>query len=72
MRSTRFQSFYHRHLFEIVKQRYGDRLNNKELDEVRKSMLPLIEAAEQLRLVKLDPSEEPSSVFAPYRGVDQT
>ena len=56
------------HLFDMVKSRYGDRLSPEELAEVRKGVKALAEAAEALRAVKLDPGEEPLSVFTPYRG----
>ena len=56
------------HLFDMVKSRYGDRLSPEELAEVRKGVKALSEAAEALRAVKLDPGEEPLSVFTPYRG----
>lgn len=55
-------------MFDMVKSRYGDRLSPEEVDEVRKGVRALAEAAEALRAVKLDPSEEPLSVFTPYRG----
>ena len=53
------------HLFDMVKSRYGDRLSPEELEEVRKGVTALAEAPEALRAVKLDPGEEPLSVFTP-------
>ncbi len=57
-------------LFGIVRERYGDRLNDDELEEVRKGVDALAEAAESLRKVKLENGDEPFSVFTPYRGED--
>ncbi len=57
-------------LFGIVRERYGDRLNDDELEEVRKGVDALAEAAESLREVKLENGDEPFSVFTPYRGED--
>ncbi len=53
--------------FEMLKQRYGDRLNPQELDEVRAEVESLVKAAEALRSVKLDSGDEPLSPFVPYR-----
>ena len=56
------------HLFNIIKERYGDRLSEEELTEVRKGVERMVEAAEKLRAVKLENSDEPFFVFRPYRG----
>ena len=55
-------------LFGIVSERYGDRLKDDELEEVRKGVDALVEAAESLRAVKLENGDEPFSTFSPYRG----
>ena len=55
-------------LFEMVKARYGDRLSTEELEEVHKGVTVIVETANVLRLVKLTNSDEPFSVFKPYRG----
>ncbi len=57
-------------LFGMVRGRYGDRLNDDELEEVRKGVDALVEAAESLRAVKLENGDEPFSVFTPHRGED--
>ena len=54
-------------LFDMVKQRYGDRLTPEQLNEVRKGVAATVEAAEALRSVKLGNGNEPFSVFVPYR-----
>lgn len=55
------------HLFEMVKDRYGDRLSAEELEEVRKGVEGIAKAAKALRGVKLENSDEPFSIFKPYR-----
>ena len=54
-------------LFNMVRDRYGDRLDPEELEGVRKGVEAVVEAAEALRSVKLENSDEPFSVFKPYR-----
>jgi hypothetical protein len=54
-------------LFEMVKYRYGDRLNAKELEEVRKGVEGIAKAAKTLRSVKLKNGDEPYSIFKPYK-----
>ncbi len=55
-------------LFSIVADRYGDRLNPDQLEEVRKGVEGAMELARALRGVRLDNSVEPYSTFSPYRG----
>ena len=55
-------------LFGIVSDRYGDRLNEDQLEEVRKAVDAAMELAMELRAVELDNSVEPYSTFKPYRG----
>ncbi|MEE8354292.1 MAG: hypothetical protein V3S09_00560 [Candidatus Bathyarchaeia archaeon] len=57
-------------LFEMVRNRYEDRLSAKELEEVRKGVDGIVEAAESLRSVKLGNGTEPFSIFKPYRKGD--
>ena len=54
-------------LFEMVRDRYGDRLSAEELEEVRKGVEGIAEAAEALRSVKLGNGTEPFSIFKPYK-----
>ena len=56
------------HLFNIVKERYGERLSEEELAEVRKGVDRIVEAAEKLREIRLENGDEPFFVFRPYRG----
>ena len=55
-------------LFQMVKSRYGDRLDAGQLDEVRQGVDAIVEAAKALRSVKLGNGDEPMSVFTPYLG----
>lgn len=55
-------------LFQMVKSRYGDRLDADQLDGVREGVDAIVEAAQALRSVKLEGGDEPMSVFTPYRG----
>ena len=54
-------------LFQMVKDRYGDRLTADELEEVRKGVEGIVEAAKALRSVKLGNGTEPFSIFKPYK-----
>lgn len=56
------------YLFSIIKERYGDRLSEDELAEVKKGVDRIVEAAEKLREVRLENGDEPFFVFRPYRG----
>jgi hypothetical protein len=55
-------------LFEIVRQRYGDRLTPEQLDDVRKIVKAQVEAARALRAKRLTNADEPMQPFAPYRA----
>lgn len=55
-------------LFEIVRQRYGDRLAPSLMDEVRKIVQAQVEAARALRAMRLTNADEPMQPFVPYRA----
>ncbi len=55
-------------LFEIVRQRYGDRLTPEQLDGVRKIVQAQLEAGRALRAMRLTNADEPMQPFAPYRA----
>lgn len=57
-------------LFEIVKSRYGDRLTDEQLKEVRKGVDGVEDLAQELRKVRLSNAVEPYATFQPYRGAD--
>jgi hypothetical protein len=56
--------------FNIVEGLYGDRLDREQLEEVRNGVETIVKASRALASVKLENSDEPFSVFAPYRGED--
>lgn len=57
-------------LYSLVKALCGDRLSEKELEEVRLGVETIVENAYALRAVKLENSDEPSMLFKPYRKSD--
>jgi hypothetical protein len=54
-------------LFDMLKRRYGERLNPEELEEVKKGVENIQQAADKLRAVNLQNSDEPPALFVPYR-----
>ncbi|MGD2200282.1 MAG: hypothetical protein PVJ38_01455 [Candidatus Bathyarchaeota archaeon] len=54
-------------LFELVRDRYGSRLTQEELEAVREKVKRIVETAMTLRSVKLQNSDEPFSVFKPHK-----
>jgi len=54
-------------LFKLVQARYGSRLSATELEEVRKGVEAMVEAAEAMRSVKLANGDEPDFTFKPHR-----
>jgi Asp-tRNA(Asn)/Glu-tRNA(Gln) amidotransferase C subunit len=55
------------HIFKRVKELYGDKLTDEQLAAIEASLDPMISVLEQLRSVPLENSDEPYSVFKPYR-----
>ena len=54
-------------LFSLVKEKYGDKITDEELDEVKKAVERIVETSMELRKMELDNWDEPFSVFKPYR-----
>ena len=54
-------------LFDLLKKRYGERLSPEELEEVKNGVENIQQAADKLRAVKLENSDEPFALFVPYR-----
>jgi hypothetical protein len=54
-------------LFNLVKEKYGDKIAPDELEEVRKAVERIVETSTELREVELCNWDEPFSVFKPYR-----
>ena len=57
-------------LVEMLKGRYGDRLDDEQLAELRKAVEASSEHARQIRAVPLRNGDEPAFVFRPFRGDD--
>ena len=57
-------------LVELLKGRYGDRLTDEQLAELRKAVEAASERAVQMRTVPLGNGDEPAFVFRPFRGED--
>ena len=54
----------------LVKQRFGHRLNPAEWEEVEEAVTGIHKMVESLRAVKIDTSNEPFVMFTPYRKED--
>jgi hypothetical protein len=52
---------------ELVRQRYGQWLDDEALEQVRVAIESVVELAEELRSATLNLSHEPLSAFVPYR-----
>lgn len=59
-------------LFQMILDRYGDRLTSQETDEVRKIVRRIADTAGELRSVQLGNSDEPMALFQPYSGEDES
>lgn len=57
-------------LVELLKARYGDRLTDEQLAELRKAVEESTDHARQMRSVPLGNGDEPAFVFEPFRGDD--
>ncbi len=51
----------------LVKERYGERLKEEQLEHVENSLKRVLDAGKALREVPLENSDEPYNVFRPYR-----
>ena len=54
-------------MMAVIRQRYGDRLDDHELEEVGEAAKAIVQAAEDMRAVRLEHGDSPFSV-PPYRG----
>jgi hypothetical protein len=54
-------------IFERVKALYGDRLDDEQLAAIEASLDPMIKVLEEIRKTPLLNSDEPYTVFKPYR-----
>ena len=58
-------------MFQIIKDRYGNRLTPEELEEVKKGVERVVELGEELRAFKLGNGDQPYPSFEPYRGTEE-
>jgi hypothetical protein len=54
-------------LSNLIYDSYGSRLNEKEREEIRKSVEQTIENSVKLHKIKLENGDEPFSIFVPFR-----
>jgi hypothetical protein len=55
-------------LFTLVQSRYGERLTEDQIAELREQVASLVARARPLRAVRLKNSDEPAQPFAPFRA----
>ena len=53
--------------FELVRGLHANEMSAQELEELRRAVADAVKAAEALRSVKLETTDEPRSLFVPYR-----
>jgi hypothetical protein len=53
-------------LFTLIKTRFGDRVTPEELEEIRKGLTAILDAAKDMRAVKLENGDEPHQFFKPH------
>ena len=56
---------------ELVRNLHAARISAQELEEVRNTVVEAVKAAEALRSVELEGTDEPLSVFVPYRKEEE-
>ena len=54
-------------IMSVIRQRYGDRLNEHELEEVGEAAKAIVQASDDMRAVALEHGDSPFSV-PPYRN----
>jgi hypothetical protein len=55
-------------MLELVRERYGSRLDADQLAGVRTSIEAIVQASRALRAVRLTNADEPAQPFAAYRA----
>jgi hypothetical protein len=53
---------------QLIKHRFGVRLDESQLEEVKEKIKDIIEASCELRDISLSNFDEPYSIFKPYTG----
>jgi hypothetical protein len=52
-------------LFTLIQTRYGDRVTPDELEEIKKSLIAILDGATVMRAIKLENGDEPHQFFKP-------
>ena len=55
-------------LVALIRDRYGARLTEAQLDDVRRGVESVVNGARALRAVRLGNADEPMQAFAPFRA----
>jgi hypothetical protein len=55
-------------LLRLIRQRYGERLTDAQLDGVRRALETLVEQVTALRRAPLTNADEPLTRFSPFRA----
>ncbi len=53
---------------KLIMDRYGDRLSEEEKEELKQQLEANLDGARSIRAVALLNSDEPFTIFKPYRG----
>ena len=53
--------------FELVRGLHANEMSSEKLEELRRAVADAVKAAKTLRSVKLETTDEPRSLFVPYR-----
>jgi hypothetical protein len=54
-------------LFNLISEKYSDRLDDKQKENLRELVTNVARNAEAMKSVKLENGAEPFTVFTPYR-----
>jgi hypothetical protein len=52
-------------LFNLIKNKYQQRLDDKQLEKVKEKISEIVGASEKLRAIALKNSDEPKFIFTP-------
>jgi len=52
-------------LFALIQTRYGDRVTQEELEEIRKGLSSILDGAAEMRAIVLKNGDEPHQYFKP-------
>jgi hypothetical protein len=67
MTSSEDKDFESEILFNLIKENYGCRLNEEQLENIKNNVKKIVQTSKELRKEKLGNWDEPFSVFIPFR-----